>query len=114
MASSFSNDADLPDDVPERPAATPPATEPAAVTPPAAEPALAAPDAPTASAAVLRFRSCRWYQAPEAGVSEFCTHREVKPYAGTTAFDAGAWCPDCVHFKLRRTPKKRDYSNYGY
>lgn len=62
---------------------------------------------PAASAAVVRFRSCRWYQPPENGSAEFCTHREVKPYAGTNNFDAEAWCPDCVHYKVRRTPKKR-------
>ncbi len=63
--------------------------------------------APAPSAAVVRFRSCRWYQPPENGSAEFCTHREVKPYAGTNNFDAEAWCPDCVHYKVRRTPKKR-------
>ncbi len=62
---------------------------------------------PAPSAAVVRFRSCRWYQPPEGGCDEFCTHREVKPYAGTNNFDADAWCPDCVHYKVRRTPKKR-------
>jgi len=98
LASSFSKDPDAPDAL--------------TVTEPVTSPETA--EAPATSAAVLRFRSCRWYQAPEAGVSEFCTHREVKPYAGTATFDAEAWCPDCVHFKLRRTPKKRDYSNYGY
>ncbi len=56
---------------------------------------------------MVRFRSCRWYQPPENGSAEFCTHREVKPYAGTNNFDAEAWCPDCVHYKVRRTPKKR-------
>ena len=45
--------------------------------------------------------------------SEFCTHREVKPYAGTTSFDAAAWCPECVHFKLRRVPKKRSPDDYA-
>jgi hypothetical protein len=67
------------------------------------------------SAALVRFRSCRWMQPAEDGHStEFCTHREVKPYAGTTAFDASAWCPDCVHFKLRRVPKKRSPDDYSY
>ncbi len=65
------------------------------------------PTQPAPSAAVVRFRSCRWYQPPENGSAEFCTHREVKPYAGTNNFDAEAWCPDCVHYKVRRTPKKR-------
>ena len=72
---------------------------------PVPPPPTAAP--PVASAAVVRFRSCRWYQPPEGGCAEFCTHREVKPYAGTNNFDADAWCPDCVHYKVRRTPKKR-------
>ena len=66
------------------------------------------------SAAVVRFRSCRWMQPIENGNQEFCTHREVKPYAGTTGFDADAWCPECQYYKLRRAPKKRspadDYS----
>jgi hypothetical protein len=73
-------------------------------------------DAPTAapatsdspqSAALIRFRSCRWMQPAENGNAEFCTHREVKPYAGTTGFDAEAWCPECQYYKLRRAPKKR-------
>ena len=66
------------------------------------------------SAAFIRFRSCRWYQPPENGHAEFCTHREVKPYAGTTGFDADAWCPDCQYYKLRRTPKKRPTEDHGY
>jgi hypothetical protein len=66
------------------------------------------------SAALVRFHSCRWMQPAENGNAEFCAHREVKPYAGTTGFDAEAWCPECQYYKLRRTPKKRrpedDYS----
>ena len=66
------------------------------------------------SAAFIRFRSCRWHQPKEDGNAEFCTHREVKPYAGTAGFDADAWCPDCQYYKLRRSPKKKqardDYS----
>ncbi len=47
--------------------------------------------------------------------SEFCTHRGVKPYAGTTGFDAEAWCPDCQYYKLRRAPKKRmPTDDYAY
>ena len=46
-------------------------------------------------------------QPADNGTAEFCTHAEVKPYAGTAGFDADAWCPDCTHYKLRRTPKKR-------
>jgi hypothetical protein len=61
-----------------------------------------------------RFRSCRWQQPAEDGNPEFCTHREVKPYAGAATFDANAWCPDCAHYKLRRTPKKRSPDDYAY
>jgi hypothetical protein len=67
------------------------------------------------SAAFVRFRSCRWMQPAENGNQEFCTHREVKPYAGTTGFDADAWCPECQYYKLRRAPKKRSSSDdYTY
>ena len=66
------------------------------------------------SAALVRFRSCRWQQPAENGSSEFCTHREVKPYAGTTGFDPNAWCSDCQYYKLRRAPKKRERDDYSY
>jgi hypothetical protein len=68
------------------------------------------------SPAFARFKSCRWQQPPEGGSAEFCTHREVKPYAGTTGFDPEAWCGDCQYYKLRRAPKKRERSNddWGY
>jgi len=67
------------------------------------------------SAAFVRFRSCRWQQPKEEGNdSEYCTHREVKPYAGTTGFDCEAWCPDCQYYKLRRAPKKRSPEDYTY
>ena len=63
------------------------------------------------SPAFARFKSCRWQQPPEGGSAEFCTHREVKPYAGTTGFDPEAWCGDCQYYKLRRAPKKRERNN---
>ncbi len=67
------------------------------------------------SAAFVRFRSCRWMQPAENGNQEFCTHREVKPYAGTQGFDADAWCPECQYYKLRRAPKKRERNDdYSY
>jgi len=67
------------------------------------------------SAAFVRFRSCRWMQPAENGNQEFCTHREVKPYAGTQGFDADAWCPECQYYKLRRAPKKRNPADdYSY
>jgi hypothetical protein len=70
-------------------------------------------DAPAQSAAVLRFKSCRWRRPPEDG-PECCGHRDVLPMAGTTGFDPEAWCPDCQFYKLRRTPKKRDPNEYRY
>jgi hypothetical protein len=61
-----------------------------------------------AGASVLKFKSCRWRSAPEDG--EFCTHRDVLPFAGKEGFKAESWCPDCAYYKLRRTPKKRDWA----
>jgi hypothetical protein len=70
--------------------------------PPAAVPEL--------SAAVTKFHSCRWRATPDVG--EFCTHRDVLPFAGKEGFVAESWCPECAFYKLRRTPKKRDYTAY--
>lgn len=67
-------------------------------------------ETPDVSEAVIKFRSCRWRCDPESG--EFCTHRDVLPFAGKEGFVAESWCPDCEFYKLRRTPKKRDYSSY--
>ncbi len=64
-------------------------------------------DVSPASAAVMKFKSCRWRRPPEDG-PECCGHRDVLPMAGTTGFNPEAWCPDCAFFKLRRTPKKRN------
>jgi len=69
--------------------------------------------APAVSAAVSRFKSCRWRRPPEDG-PECCGHRDVLPIAGTTGFDPEAWCPDCTFYKLRRTPKKRSPEDYRY
>jgi hypothetical protein len=98
---------DLPNEAAEKGATT--------VTPEAPQGVPAPDQAPNQeSAAFVRFRSCRWHQPKENGSAEFCTHREVKPYAGTAGFDADAWCPDCQYYKLRRSPKKKtpgdDYS----
>jgi hypothetical protein len=75
----------------------------------------AAPDAPAAAAAeplvapaVVKFKSCRWRCDPDDG--EFCTHRDVLPFAGKNDFKADSWCPECAFYKLRRTPKKRDWA----
>jgi hypothetical protein len=69
---------------------------------------------PSTSAGFARFNSCRWQQPKEEGTAAFCTHREVKPYAGTTGFEPDAWCPDCQYYKLRRAPKKRSPGDYDY
>jgi hypothetical protein len=115
LAFNFNNDPfkpGLPGDTSPSPmsAASPSSPEAPAATP-AATPVTS--DNPQ-SAAFVRFGSCRWQQPAEDGNQAFCTHREVKPYAGTTGFDADAWCPECQYYKLRRAPKKRtpgdDYS----
>ena len=72
--------------------------------------APAPPSEPVTSPAAQRFKSCRWRATPEQG--EFCTHRDVLPFAGKEGFNADSWCLDCGFYKLRRTPKKRDYSQY--
>jgi hypothetical protein len=64
--------------------------------------------APELSAAVAKFNSCRWRATPDVG--EYCTHRDVLPFAGKEGFVAESWCPECAFYKLRRTPKKRDYT----
>ncbi len=63
---------------------------------------------PELSAAVAKFNSCRWRATPDVG--DYCTHRDVLPFAGKEGFVADSWCPECAFYKLRRTPKKRDYS----
>jgi hypothetical protein len=63
-----------------------------------------------ASPADERFKSCRWRATPDQGA--FCTHRDVLPFAGKEGFSADSWCLECGFYKLRRTPKKRDYSAY--
>jgi hypothetical protein len=66
------------------------------------------------SAAAQRFQTCRWRKAAENGIPECCGHRDVLPLTGTNGFDAEAWCPECAYYKLRRTPKKRDYYEDRY
>ena len=104
MAFNFNNDSMSPGAADgSAPIATP--TSPGANGSPAS-PAPVTSDQPQ-SAAFVRFGSCRWQQPAEDGNAAFCTHREVKPYAGMTGFDANAWCTDCQYYKLRRAPKKR-------
>lgn len=93
MASNFSSD---PSDLP---------------VPPETAPAGEAPDLSGASAATMKFRSCRWRRPPEDG-TECCMHRDVLPIAGTSGFKPESWCPDCQYFKLRRSPRKRE-RDYG-
>jgi hypothetical protein len=93
------------------PVEAPPAdTQPADA--PAETPQAAAPATKTVSDAVQKFKSCRWRCEPDAG--EFCTHRDVLPFAGKEGFSADSWCPECAFYKLRRTPKKRERQDYTY
>ena len=61
-------------------------------------------DAAPISAAVMKFKSCRWRRPPEDG-PECCGHRDVLPIAGTS-FNPEAWCVDCGYYKAKRTPRK--------
>jgi hypothetical protein len=72
----------------------------------------ASPAAPSLSPAVEKFKSCRWRATPDVG--EFCTHRDVLPFAGKEGFVPESWCPDCAFYKLRRTPKKRERLDFSY
>ena len=47
-------------------------------------------------------------RTPDQG--DFCTHRDVLPFAGKEGFKPESWCPECAFYKLRRTPKKRDWA----
>ena len=121
MASNFNNNTSLPARADDRvPASTSPTPASPVATPPVSASPGPDPRAPATSdrpesAAFVRFRSCRWQQPAENGNQEFCTHREVKPYAGTQGFDPDAWCPECQHYKLRRAPKKRNPADdYSY
>ena len=97
----FAPDAALPQ--PDSPAESSDATSdaPAIPTDPASE-----------SAAIEKFKSCRWRATPDVG--DFCTHRDVLPFAGKEGFVADSWCPDCGFYKLRRTPKKRERLDFSY
>jgi hypothetical protein len=81
-----------------------PQGEPAATAPAPAEQPSAPVPAPV-SAAVEKFKSCRWRATPEDG---------VLPFAGKEGFVAESWCPDCAFYKLRRTPKKRERLDFTY
>jgi hypothetical protein len=95
-------------------AAFPPADAPAepSPTPAPAQSTGLSPDASTESPAVEKFKSCRWRATPDVG--EFCTHRDVLPFAGKVGFVAESWCPECAFYKLRRTPKKRERVDFSY
>ena len=88
----------------------PPSPSPAPAESPAPAPAEATPHAADAlvAPAVMKFKSCRWRCDPDDG--EFCTHRDVLPFAGKNDFKPDSWCPECAFYKLRRTPKKRGWA----
>jgi hypothetical protein len=86
-----------------------PTTTPAAPSPPemALPAGIASPS--TATPAAQKFQSCRWRRPAENGQAECCSHRDVLPLTGVNGFDPEAWCTECGFYKLRRTPKKREY-----
>ncbi|MGE3274254.1 MAG: hypothetical protein AB7O67_04025 [Vicinamibacterales bacterium] len=79
-------------------------------------PAPETPDTPAEplSPAVQRFQSCRWRQPADEANPEHCGHRDVLPMTGTTGFNAESWCPDCPHYKAKRTPRKREPARDDY
>lgn len=98
LASSFGDDPFGGD----RPAGVEPTKAPA--------PADAAPaaDGPPKSAAHEKFLSCRWRRPAEGDGVDCCGHRDVLPMAGTTGFQADAWCTECGFYKAKRAPRKRE------
>ena len=104
------DDQKLAPEAPVDPVRESPSEPAAAAAAPVEQPGTPAPAA--VSPAVEKFRSCRWRATPEDG--EFCTHRDVLPFAGKEGFVAESWCPDCAFYKLRRTPKKRERVDYTY
>ena len=94
------------------PAITTPAADSAGAPAAADNHQAASPAPPVLSPAVEKFKSCRWRCTPEDG--EFCTHRDVLPFAGKEGFVADSWGPDCAFYKLRRTPKKRERVDFSY
>jgi hypothetical protein len=58
--------------------------------------------------AQARFLACRWRRPAEGDGVDCCGHRDVLPMAGTTGFQAEAWCGDCTLFKAKRVPRKRE------
>jgi hypothetical protein len=96
---------------PFAPAAALPQTETPAQPASSQEQALPS-DSAVASPAVEKFKSCRWRATPDVG--EFCTHRDVLPFAGKEGFVPDSWCPECAFYKLRRTPKKRERLDFSY
>jgi hypothetical protein len=79
---------------------------------PAAETGAPAANQSATNPAVDKFKSCRWKATPDQG--DFCTHRDVLPFAGKEGFKPDSWCPECAFYKLRRTPKKRERIDYSY
>ncbi len=97
---------------PFAPTAALPQTDNPAEAPAAEAPQTLPAEGAVGSPAVEKFKSCRWRATPEDG--EFCTHRDVLPFAGKEGFVADSWCPDCSFYKLRRTPKKRERLDFSY
>ena len=57
---------------------------------------------PQASAAQLRFSSCRWARTAADELPAHCSHAEVLPFAGRNGFVPDSWCPECAFYKVKR------------
>jgi hypothetical protein len=106
------DDSDSPDE-----SGSPAPAEPESLVPPEPESPASTEEAPEPSPAQVRFKACRWHAKEDDDGQEYCSNRDVLPYAGKHGFAPEAWCPDCALYKLRRTPKKRprvEDDDYGY
>lgn len=84
-----------------------PGTEPSSVSD-----ATGAQGSPPENPAIARFQSCRWHETQDGDLPDYCSNRDVLPFAGKNGFNAEAWCPDCDLYKVKRTVKKRRHDDW--
>ena len=64
---------------------------------------------------MTRFKSCRWHETQDGDLPDYCSNRDVIPFAGKNGFNPEAWCAECDFYKVKRTVKKRrddDWDDY--
>ena len=49
------------------------------------------PATPTEDPTLTKFKSCRWHATQDDDSTAYCSHRDVRPYAGVNGFTPEAW-----------------------